>query len=524
MPLPMTYRFDRFELDLSRAELRRDGQCLPLEPQVYGLLRLLVENRDRLVGHGEILARVWDGRAVSPSALASRVKSLRRLLGDDGRNQRLIRTVHGRGLRFLAPVSVDIGPGSAPGSLEPASGGAVPGAGGCPSLAVLPFRLLGGTDTTAATFAEALPHELIGDLARLRWLQVIARGSSFRLRSPDWSPQEIGRLLGVRYSLTGSLEIAGRRLAVAVELADCRDGRVVWADDYSGALDDIHAMREGIRGAVVTALDLRIPLHEASLARLRSTEDLDAWAAFHLGLQHMYRFNPLDNQTAMGWFDQAVALDSGFARAHAGLSFLHFQNAFMGQTRDVADEARKARASALRGLDLDPLDPFVNFTLGRTYWLQGDLDGSLPWLVRATTLSPNYAQGIYARAWTETLAGRNTEGRVHADLAMRLSPLDPLHYAMQGTRALTHLAQGEDEEAARWAEAGARSPGAHIFLFLIAASAHALAGHAAEAAGWAAEVRIRDPRMSPEGFFRSFPIQSPRLRARMFEAMAQLGF
>jgi tetratricopeptide (TPR) repeat protein len=156
----------------------------------------------------------------------------------------------------------------------------------------------------------------------------------------------------------------------------------------------------------------------------------------------------------------ASALDPGFARAHAGLSFVHFQTAFMHYTHDLAGALGEARRFAERGLELDPLDPFVNFTMGRSYWLEGDLDTSLGWLERSTSLSPNYAQGIYARAWTAALAGRALEARQHVDLAMRLSPLDPLYYAMQATRAFTHMVQGEEAEAAHWAERAARSPGA----------------------------------------------------------------
>ena len=143
-------------------------------------------------------------------------------------------------------------------------------------------------------------------------------------------------------------------------------------------------------------------------------------------------------------FQRAIGRDPGFARAYAGLSFVHFQTAFMRHTDDLASEVDEARRFAERGLELDAIDPFVNFTMGRTFWLVGDLDGGLPWLERATALSPNYAQGIYARAWTETLAGRRLDGRRHVDLAMRLSPLDPLYYAMLGTRAFTHMVQGED--------------------------------------------------------------------------------
>ena len=127
--------------------------------------------------------------------------------------------------------------------------------------------------------------------------------------------------------------------------------------------------------------------------------------------------------------------------------------------------------------------------MGRTFWLQGDLDGSLGWLERSTTISPNYAQGIYARAWTETLAGRSLEGREHVDFAMRLSPLDPLHYGMLGTRAFTHMALGEDSDAAAWAERAAHAPGAHVLIAMIAGVAHALAGEGARAESWAATVR-----------------------------------
>src|SRR4029077_8240500 len=171
-------------------------------------------------------------------------------------------------------------------------------------------------------------------------------------------------------------------------------------------------------------------------------------------------------------FQQAVSRDPNFARAHAGLSFVHFQTAFMHHSDDLAGEIALARRVALRGLELDPVDPFVNFTMGRTYWLEGDLESSLGWLERATTISPHYAQGIYARAWTETMAARSEEGRVHVDLAMRLSPLDPLYYAMLGTRAFTHMAAGEHAEAAGWAEQAARSPGAHVLIAMIAAAAH----------------------------------------------------
>jgi TolB-like protein len=517
----MIYRFGRFELDTAKLELRTDGEVCPIEPQVFALLALLVENRERLVFKEEVIEKVWDGRIVSDSAVASRIKSARKALGDDGKTQRFIKTIHRHGFRFIADAKVAGAALADQGNEKPAvqSGDQT----SRPSIAVLPFRLIGGAGSYAA-IADALPHELITELSRLRWLFVTARGSSFRLRGSDADMGEIGRLLDVRYCLSGTMEIVGPSLAVTVELIDTRDCGVVWAEHFTRSIDDVHQIREDIRSQILAALEIQIPLHEAALARLTVTENLDAWSAYHLGLQHMYRFNRRDNAAATALFQQAVSRDPGFARAHAGLSFIHFQTAFMHYSDDLAGEIALARRFAARGLELDPIDPFVNFTMGRTFWLEGDLESSLAWLERATSISPNYAQGIYARAWTESLAGRGLDGRRLVDLAMRLSPLDPLYYAMLATRAFTHMVVGEDAEAADWAERAARSPGAHVLIALIAVAAHALRGDELRAASWAANVRSRNPALTQSDFFRAFPMNSQATRARVSNALARFGF
>lgn len=521
----MIYTFGQFELDLAAAELRAAGAVVHVEPQVFALLALLVENSERLVSRDEIMEKVWDGRIVSDAAIASRVKSARQALGDDGRAQQLIRTLHGQGFRFVGRAR----------AVQNAPVGTAPKPEGAremvnrvdsmlrPSLAVLPFRFI-GSDERYAPLANALPDELITDLARLRWLLVIARGSSFRLRAPEADFGEIGRLLNVRYCLWGTLETSAERLVVRVNLVDTENGAVVWAERFAGRVDDVHAMREQIRSQVLMALEIRIPLHEAGLARLSAVENLDAWSAYHLGLQHLYRFNRRDNDTAADLFQRAVALAPTFARAHAALSFVHFQSAFMHYTHDLAGAVGHARRCAERGLELDPLDPFVNFTMGRTYWLEGNLETSLGWLERATDISPHYAQGIYARAWTEALAGQAGDGREHVDLAMRLSPLDPLHYAMLATRSFTHMVLNEDAAAAHWAERGARSPGAHVLIAMNAAAAHELAGDRSRATFWSGNVRERNAALSREDFFRAFPMRPNAMRSRVGDALTRLGF
>ena len=480
----MIYCFGAFELDLDKAEFREEGEPRPLQPQVFALLAFLVENRERLVSKDEIFENVWDGRFVSDSALASRIKSARKALGDDGQAQAFIKTIHGRGFRFVADVRVqrdDVPIQSSEGveAATPATESRVR-----PSIAVLPFRL----------------------------------------RGQDLDMREVGRLFDVRYCLSGTVEVTGKQVDITTELVDTHGGTIIWNDRYTGSVDEIHSMRADIRAMILAALEIQIPLHEATEARLTVTENLDAWSAYHLGLQHIYRFNRTDNAAAAEYFGQAVRQDPGFARAHAGLSFVHFQNAFLHQTEDVAGEITLARACAQRGMDFDPLDPFVNFTMGRTFWLEGDLDRALAWIERSTSLSPNFAQGIYARAWTETIAGNAIDGRDHADLSMRLSPLDPLYYAMLGTRGLTHMLVGEYAEAIAWTDRAARAPGAHALIAMIAAVAQLLAGDTPRASAWAESVRERNPQLTGSDFFAAFPLKDEALRKRAAAALKTLGF
>lgn len=523
--MAMRYCFDRHELDVARGELRSDGAPVPLEPRVHALLLLLVEQRDRLISRDELIEKIWDGRVVSDAAISTCVKTLRRALGDDGRSQRHLRTVHGRGLRFVAEVKCHVDADQAPGRDDDAQHELARA--GRPSIAVLPFALLdrqGPEDGPGAVLAEALPQELIAALACLRWLFVIARGSSFRFRDRDPDVAAIGRALRVRYVLSGTVASEAHGLRVTSELADTLEGGLVWSECLTTSRENLPALRGELATHIVNALEFRIPLHEARQARLADPANVDAWAHYHLGLQHAWRFNRHDNALAAACFARALACDPHFARAHAGVSFTSFQQAFLRYSPDTAAAATSARLAAEQAVALDAADPFANFTLGRSLWLAGDLEGSLVWLERAITLAPSYAQGHYARGWAQTLAGAPTAGRASADLALALSPLDPLAYAMLGTRALSHIALGEHGEAAEQAERAARAPGAHALIAMIAALCHALADDTHAAARWAGVARERRPDLGGEDFLRAFPFADPVLQRRIAASLRSLGW
>jgi TolB-like protein len=520
---PMIYEFDAFEIDTDKVELRGHGRVLPIEPRPYALLLLLVENRERLVTKDEIIEKIWDGRFISEAAISTAVRTLRQVLEDDGSAQKYVRTVRGRGFRFVAPVRLR-SPASAtvemPAGSRPPSG---PELIGRPVIAVTPFRLLGSADATPA-IAEAVPAELISSLSRLRWLSVIARGSSFRFRGSNIDLDAVRETLGARYCLSGTIEIVGQRMTLGVELSRTSDHRVVWAEHYSCRIHDVQEIRMSIAQSVVTALELHVPLSEAMQARGQHVDDLDAWSLYHLGLQHMYRFNKADNMAAAQLFQSALERDPYLARAHAGLSFTRFQDAFLRYGQDPAADRLAARRHAERSLELDPVDPIGNFNLGRALWLEGAPDAGLPWLDQATQLNPNYAQGFYARAWTDIIADRAAEGRRHVDAAMQLSPIDPLLYAMLATRAVTHLIEGNTTEAARWADRAARAPGAHFLIALIAIAALDADGQVDRAQAWAADVKARRSDVTLEHFLRAFPFEGGTTRDLFSTALRRYGF
>ena len=216
---------------------------------------------------------------------------------------------------------------------------------------------------------------------------------------------------------------------MTLELTDTSSREILWADRLAGPLDGIDDLRARIVAHLVSALETHIPFNEARIARLNGSERLDAWANYHVGLGHLYRFTADRHRACAGLFRNARSTaDPRFARAHAGLSFTSFLDAFLRLGPDPAAAARAARRHAERSLELDPLDPFANFTMGRSFWLTDEPEIAADWLARATALNPNYAQGFYASAFTAMLTG---------DAQATFSALDTRCISVRSTRCST---------------------------------------------------------------------------------------
>ncbi len=514
----MAWTFGDFRLDPERFELTRCDTPVRLEPQVLSLLIHLVRNRERMVTKDEIVAAVWQRQAISDASISSRIRSARQAVGDDGAQQAVIHTVHGRGFRFVAEVSQHaVATSDAPASdLHDHPGGR-------PSIAVLPFQPV-GMSPMLAVLGDAIPHELIEALSRLHWLAVIARGSSFRFRQVEANLDLVSTALAARYILSGIIENPDHTIAVTLELTDTSSREILWADRLVAPVDEVGELRARIVAHLVAALETHIPLNEARLARLSDPDSLDAWASYHVGLGHLYRFTAGDTALAQACFERSVGADPHFARAHAGLSFTSFLDAFLRQTPDPALAARNARRHAERSLELDALDPFANFTMGRSFWLTDEPDVAADWLDRATELNPNYAQGFYASAFTKMLTGDATATFAAIDTSLRLSPLDPLLYGFHGVRAQMLIQQQDHHAAASWADRAAATPGAHYLIAMIALCANGLAGRHDQAARWRQKVRRLRPDATAADYFSAFPTRDTPSRARLAAELSRYGF
>ncbi|MGE0513934.1 MAG: transcriptional regulator, partial [Hyphomicrobiaceae bacterium] len=444
--------------------------------------------------------------------------------------QTYIRTIGGRGFQFtvealsVAPPDAEVSAHSNEQAKNPVDepDKAKSTLASPPRIAVLPLFPL-TMDDELRLLGDAISQEVILELARLHWLFVIARGSSFHFRGQELDLARAASILGADYFVTGTIARAGNDCIITVELCRPDSGNVIWADSITTASDGLMHMRSRLAAQIVGALEPRIQLNETIAAAKVPTEQLDAWAAYHRGLWHMYRFNMRDNDVAAGLFSRAIALDPSFARAHAGLSFTHFQSALIGYSSDIDAERGKARSYAERSMVLDPLDPFVNLTMGRADWIDGQLEAGLSWMERSISLSPNYAFAIYNSALVGTLLGDGEANETRVTKAIALSPIDPLSYAMLATRALTHAVRGDFTTAAKWGNRAVRSPNAHIQIFAIAAFSNELAGQRPQADALVAHIKSFNPGFTSGDFLKAFPLPPGPIRSQVEQSLGRLG-
>ncbi|WP_265517290.1 BTAD domain-containing putative transcriptional regulator [Nitratireductor luteus] len=371
------------------------------------------------------------------------------------------------------------------------------------SLAVMPFLDELNKDGRSRTLSEGLTHDIITRLAKLRNLFVIARGSVFALAEQSVGPEDAGRRLNVDYVASGTVQHRTDRITVTVELVEARTARIVWTEAFDHKPDDAFLVLDEIGNRIVSSIASEIETVERNRAILKPPNSLDAWEAYHRGLWHMYRFTKPDNELAQHFFQMSVRLDPTFARAHAGLSFTHWQNAFQ-HWADRERESDRAFEAAGLSLIVDDHDPAAHWAMGRALWLRDRQDESIGELERAVDLSPNFALGHYALAFVHSQSGDPQTAIGSSDHSRHLSPFDPLLFGMLGARAMAHIRLGQFDEAAEWALKAAARPNAHAIILAIAAHCLALAGRVDEGRAFAATIRNTLPHYRIDDFLATF--------------------
>jgi TolB-like protein len=309
----LLFFFEDFSLDTGRRELRRGSESVPITPQAFDLLEYLVRNRDRVLSKDDLIASIWDGRAVSESALTTRINATRCAITDTGDEQRLIRTVPRKGVRFVGVVREERNHEAGPGAKLDQPALPLPDR---PSIAVLPFSNM-SDDREQDYFAEGMAEEIITALSRCSWLFVIARNSSFTYKGKAVDVRQVGRELGVQYVLEGSVRRGGERLRFTGQLIDATSGAHIWADRFEGNLNDVFGLQDQFTESVVAAIEPKLQLAEIARLKSRPTANLCAYDLLLRAQQLEYEFTRESLESALGYLDRALAIDPSYAPAMA---------------------------------------------------------------------------------------------------------------------------------------------------------------------------------------------------------------
>lgn len=449
----MDFRFTDFEIDVARHELRRKGEVVPIEPQVFDLLVHLVRNRNRIVSKDELISAVWHGRVVSEAALSSRVSAARRAIGDNGDDQVLIRTHHKRGFRFVGNVENNSSPDALAAiparKLALASEAATAPAliqAEKPSIVVLPFQNMSG-DPEQGYLADGLTEDIITGLSRQRWFSVIARNCSFSLKDKAIDIRKVACELGVQYLLEGSVRKAADRVRVAAQLSDATKRVQLWADRHDSAFVSIFDHQDEITNRIIDSVRSQVIMAEAARVRRQLPENIGAPDLVIQALPHMWRTSAEEQRLAQELLQHAVTLDAGYAHAYALLGWTYASMFNLESHTPIGELTERALDAGARALTLNDQEHWGHLVLGLGYARRRRPEVAVTHLSKSVDLNPNFALGYAGLGYAFACGGQPERGLKSLAQAQRLSPLDPF-LAMYApvVRYMALFALGQYEE------------------------------------------------------------------------------
>ena len=448
----LRYLFENYAFDTDRRELRRGAELVAIPPQVFDLLDYLIRNREHVVSKDDLIDAVWKGRIVSETALTTRLNAARSAIGDSGEKQRLIKTLPRKGFRFIGLVHEEKHESAtaADSRVEPERRAlALPNK---PSIAVMPFENMSG-DPEQEYFADGMVEEITTALSHFRQLFVIARNSSFTYKGRAVDVKQVGRELGVRYVLEGSVRKAENRVRITGQLVDTATGAHLWAERFDGALGDIFALQDQMTERVVGAIAPAVEKAEIERAKRKPTDSLDAYSLYLHGLAKFYQYgSPEANDGALLLFNRAIELDPDFASAYGRAATCYVAAKTNGWLLSSPKEVAEVASLVQRGVDVGKDDAFA-FAAGgfALAFVVRDLGLGAALIDRALVLNPNLAGAWSFGGWAKVWLGEPEAAIDRFARAMRLSPLDPFMAGMQAGSAYALFFLGRYDEAASWA-------------------------------------------------------------------------
>jgi TolB-like protein len=520
------FLFEKYTLDTDRRELRLGSGSIPVQPQVFDLLVYLLQNRDRVVSKNDIVASVWNGRSVSESTLTSRINAARKSIGDSGDNQKLIRTIPRKGLRFVGAVEVKADGGRSPllsqTSPEEAAEQTPLLLPDRPAIAVLPFTNM-SDNPEQEYFSDGITEDIITALSKLRWFFVIARNSSFTYKGRAVHMKQVAEELGVRYVLEGSVRKSGEMVRITAQLNDVSTGSHIWAEHYDHHITDVFAVQDEITEAVVAAIEPQLYAAESFRARRKPPDSMDAWDLVMRALSSYWRVTRQDHLVAQALLEKAIAMDPNYCQALGLLADSYTFAAHMGWT-DLVEAVRIAERAALAAIRADSEDPWAHHALGGVYLITRRFDDALAEFELALRLNPNFshAQNYYAAALT--FCGRWEEGSQAARRAMRLSPRDPLSALCYGSASLAQFIGRNYEEAMRLARVAVRLRSDYAAAHRVLTAAAGMAGGPDQISCAALqELRRAQPNISLAWIENQVPLEHDADREHYLEGFRRAG-
>jgi TolB-like protein/tetratricopeptide (TPR) repeat protein len=521
------FLFADYILDTDRRELCCSGALVPVEPQVFDLLTYLVQNRERVVSKDDLFASVWSGRIVADSTLASRIAAARKAVGDSGEEQKLIRTVARKGIRFIGTVGcksngakpVDAAGPRRDDLQEPIRPPLPPFE--RPAIAVLPFVNMSG-DPEQEYFSDGISEDLITALSRLRWFFVIARNSSFTYKRKSVHMKQVAEELGVGYVIEGSVRKDGNRVRITAQLNDVATGSHVWAERYDRKLTDVFAVQDEITTAIVAAIEPNIYAAENYRARRKAPDSLDAWDLVMRSLSHYWKVTRQDQLIAQGLLRKAIALDPNYGQALSVLATSHMRGVHLGW-EDLATAVPQAEEAAFRAVDVAGDDSWARTALGSVYFATRRLDEAIKEFETALQLNPNFcmAHGYYALALC--YCGRTRDAYEMTQHAVRHSPRDPSLAIYHGVAAYARLIEKKYAEAIALARDAIRQRGDLSGAYRVLTVAAGMSGDLALAATALQELRRIQPSISLDWIANQLPWKSDGDREHYLEGFRRAG-